>query len=159
MLHLSYSREVVMRVDYQIILNSPPPLTLLAGSATGSRLLWHYRPLSIGLPVLASRRLSSVSSSIRCLFLDLTCFTLETVLLHTYVFQTSNAFIVQNILFSEICLCWLISRSSLQSGLTPLVLCIVIERCYAFLIKITYNRDGPLIWLGAPLKRPRLADR
>jgi len=25
MLHLSYSREVVMRVEYQIFLNSPPP--------------------------------------------------------------------------------------------------------------------------------------
>jgi len=25
--------------------------------------------------------------------------------------------------------------------------------------KITYKRDMQLIWIGAPLKRPRLADR
>ena len=91
-----------------------------------------YRASSIGLPVLASRRLSSsVSSAIRFLILDLTCFILKTALLPTYVFQTSSAFILQNLSVSEIYLCWLISRSSLQSGLTPLVLCIVIEKCYA----------------------------
>jgi len=33
-LHLSYSSEPVMRLDYQILLKSPPP-TLLAGSAPG----------------------------------------------------------------------------------------------------------------------------
>ena len=89
MLHLSYSREVAMRLDYQIFQKSIPHL--LAGSAPGSRLLWHYRPLSTGLPALTSRRLSSsVSPAIRFLFLDLTCFILETVLLHTYVFQTSS---------------------------------------------------------------------
>jgi len=97
-----------------------------------SSLLRHYHPLSLGLPVLASRRLSySVSSAFRFLLLDLTCFILETVLLHTNVFQTSSAFIVKNLSASEIYLCWLISRSSLQSGLTPLVLCIFIKRCYA----------------------------
>ena len=69
-----------------------------------SRLLGHYRPLSIGLPVLASRRLSSsVSSAIRFLFLDLTFFILKTALFHTYVYQTPSAFIVQNLSVSYTC--------------------------------------------------------
>jgi len=35
-LHLCYGSEAVMRLDYQIILKSPPPLTLLARSAPAS---------------------------------------------------------------------------------------------------------------------------
>jgi len=35
MLHLSYSSEAVMKLDYQIILKFPTPLTLLAGSDPG----------------------------------------------------------------------------------------------------------------------------
>jgi len=65
--------------------NRPSPLNLLAGSApveasmTSSSFI-NNRPI----PVLASQRLSSsVSCAIRFLFLDLTCFILETVLLHT----------------------------------------------------------------------------
>jgi len=33
LLHLSYSSEAVMRLDYQVLLKSPPPLKLLARSA------------------------------------------------------------------------------------------------------------------------------
>ena len=36
-LHLSYSSEPVMRCNYKILLKSPPPLTLLAGSAPGHK--------------------------------------------------------------------------------------------------------------------------
>ena len=85
-------------------------------------------------------------------------------------FPTSSAFSVQNVSVWEIYLCWLISRNSLQS-LKPLVLYslhyIFIKRCYAYstVIKITYCRDGQLIWLKgqiiweATLRRSRLADK
>jgi len=33
MLHLSYSSETDIRLEYQIVLKSPAPITLLAGSA------------------------------------------------------------------------------------------------------------------------------
>jgi len=36
MLHLSYRSEPVMKLKYQILLKSPPPVTVLAGSATGA---------------------------------------------------------------------------------------------------------------------------
>jgi len=61
----------------------------------------------------------------------------------TYVcmcFQISSAFLVRNISVWEIYLCWIISRSFLQS-LTPLVLYTFIKRCYACSIEITYCRD------------------
>jgi len=45
-------------------------------------------------------------------------------------FQTSNAFLVRNASVWDIYLCWLISRSYLQS-LSPLLLYIFIKRCYA----------------------------
>ena len=100
------------------------------------KLLWHYRSFNNTSVSGASRRLStSVSFAIRFLFSDFTSFIVENVLYsqsHTRMcFQTSSAFLVQNLLVLEIYLCWRISRSSLQS-LTPLAMYIFIIRCYAY---------------------------
>jgi len=42
-------------------------------------------------------------------------FIVENVLSHTYVFQTSSAFLVRNISVCEICYCLLASRSSIST--------------------------------------------
>jgi len=62
-------------------------------------------------------------------------------------FQTSSKFLVRNLSGWKIYLCWLISRSSLQS-LTSLVQATFLLKVIMLLLtKITYCRDGQLICL------------
>jgi len=87
-----------------------------------SRLPWYYRSFINTSVNGASRRLSSgVSSAIRFLFLDWLASSSKIYSYTRMCFRTSSAFLVRSLLVWEIYLCWLISRSSLQS-LTPLVL-------------------------------------
>jgi len=56
--------------------------------------------------VVGSRRLSSiVSSTIRLLFLDMTCFIIENALSHTNVLPHIECIFVQNLTVWEIYLC------------------------------------------------------
>jgi len=79
-------------------------------------------------------------------------------------FQTSSAFLVQNLSVWEIYLCWLISRSSftVSNTLSTVVAYIFIKRCYtcSTIIKITYcrqrRRQGGAEGAQAPLLAIRI---
>ena len=66
-----------------------------------------------------------------------------------------GCFIIKNVLSH---ICWLTSRSSLRS-LHRYYCRFLLKEVVLVLTKITYCRDGQLIWLGGTLRWPRLADR
>jgi len=82
------------------------------------KLLWHYRSCNNNnMLVVESRSLwSSASSVIRFLFVDLTCFVAENVFSHTYVLPNAERIVSAKFFSLETYLCWLISRSSVQSA-------------------------------------------
>jgi len=104
----------------------------LSMSCRWSVILWLNRSF-INTSVSGSKwRISSgVSSAIRLLFLVLSCFIVENVLLHTYVFQNIECNFSAKYFRMRNLSCWLISGWSLQSSLTLLKLYVLIKRCYA----------------------------
>jgi len=109
-------------------------------------------PLEIPVLVAASRRMSCfVCYSISIFTVDLTCFIVQNVRIATYVCVSKRwaHFSAKSFSLGNLSLLTNVRKLFSASNTVSIVAYVFIKRCYACstVIRITYCRDGQLIWL------------